>query len=277
VVDVKGCDFTRELNIAAAAAIEAGALILGHYKRPPEVQFKGMDNPVTSADREASALLVRALSSQFPDDEVLSEELPASGGPSGPRRWIIDPLDGTQEFIRHVGEFSVMIGLVVAGRPALGIVYQPITRKLYYATTGAGAFLKEDERVVPLHVSMEKDPARMTAALSRSHHSRDVDRVCQRLRIGRSIVSGSLGLKIGLICEGRAHLYIHSGSGVWQWDTCAPEAILTEAGGRMTNCEGTPLLYGTEFEHSRGVLASAGVVHERLLETISDVRSIASR
>jgi 3'(2'), 5'-bisphosphate nucleotidase len=146
-----------------------------------------------------------------------------------------------------------------------------------------GAFLRENGREIALHVSEEREPALMTIAISRSHHTADVDRACKRLgitRLGitRSIAFGSLGLKVGMICGGQAHLYIHPGPETSLWDTCAANAILTEAGGKMTSCDGTPLRYNPpDLRHTRGVVASTGVIHDRIVEAISDVRAITGR
>jgi 3'(2'), 5'-bisphosphate nucleotidase len=167
-----------------------------------------------------------------------------------------------------------MIGLAVDGVPALGVVCQPVAGKLYSAASGCGAFLKERGAVTRLHVSGESDPPRMTIAVSRSHHSPAVDVVCGRLGITRALRSGSLGLKAGLICEGRAHLYLDTSGRTWQWDTCAADALVREAGGQMTDLDGAPLRYNTaELRNLDGVIASNGTIHDRIVEAASHVRA----
>jgi 3'(2'), 5'-bisphosphate nucleotidase len=268
--------FLRELEISKAAALQAGQILLAHYRQPVEIWWKAPGDPVTAADQEASAFLLRTLKKEFPTDDVLSEEQPRSATNSSPRMWIIDPMDGTREFINHVDEFSVMIGLVMDGKPVAGVIHQPVTGKLYYGAAGAGAFLQESGRDLAIHASDERDPSRMTVAISRSHHTADVNLVCSRLGIERLLPSGSLGLKAGLISCGKAHLYIHAGSETSIWDTCAANIILSEAGGRMTDCDGGRLLYDpAQLRHARGVVASSGVIHERIVEAINDVRTIA--
>ena len=112
----------------------------------------------------------------------------------------------------------------------------------------------------------------MVIALSRSHPSKRVDRVCRFLGIGNSISFGSIGLKVGLICEGLAHLYLYAGSKTYQWDTCAPEAILREAGGRMTDLSNHPIVYNrSDLRNSNGVIASSGSIHDRIAAAVSAV------
>ena len=123
-----------------------------------------------------------------------------------------------------------------------------------------------------LRVSPESNPLQMTVALSRSHHSPKVDLIRSRLGIHKTISSGSLGLKAGLICEGLAHVYLHIGPGTNQWDTCAPQTILHEAGGKITDTSNGALQYNCpEPRNLRGVIASNGTIHDRIVETSQSV------
>jgi 3'(2'), 5'-bisphosphate nucleotidase len=255
----------EELETAKTLAIRAGAILLEHYSRP-RVHWKGRGNPVTEADRLVSAFLVNRLKHLFPDDAVLSEEEPDDKERlSRSRVWILDPLDGTMEFVRRVEEFAVMIGLAIDGVATLGVIYQPTTQKLYYATVGSGAFLIENRTTRLLRVSAESDTERMTIALSRSHPSSHVDAIRHELGIHNSVSYGSLGLKVGLICEGRAHLYLNTSRHTSQWDTCAPDIVLREAGGRMTDLFNAPLRYDVaELRNLRGVIASNGSGHDQI-------------
>jgi 3'(2'), 5'-bisphosphate nucleotidase len=263
---------TTDLEAAKALAVRAGAILLDHYSFP-NVRWKGRDNPVTDADRSASAFLVKELKRIFPGDGVLSEEEPDDAARLFTSRvWIIDPLDGTMEFVRRVDEFAVMIGLAVDGTASLGVVYQPVTEKLYYATGGSGAFLIENRATRLLQVSRESNPPAMTIALSRSHPSPDVDLIRRELGIAGTVSMGSMGLKVGLICEGRAHVYLHTSRHTSQWDACAPDVILHEAGGRMTDLLGAPLRYnGPDVRNTRGVIASNGIIHDRIARTAQSV------
>lgn len=268
-------ELEKELATARELACRAGATILEHYAEKTAVQWKGTHDPVTAADRAASALLVGELKRRFPADGILSEEEPDDLSRLGKARvWIIDPLDGTQEFIARRAEFAVMIGLAVEGVARLGVIYQPSTEKLYYAASGTGAFLVERGVSRPLHVAAETNPARMCMALSRSHNSPQVDFIRTRLGISKTVRSGSIGLKVGLICTGRAHLYLHTGRRTFQWDTCAPEALLHEAGGQMTDLSGDPLCYNTfEPRNLHGIIASNGAMHAEIVSVVTTVQS----
>ena len=258
----------NELDTARDLAVGAGALLLKYFATGAEVERKPDGDPVTKADRAANDFLVAQLKSRFPGDAILSEEEPDDPGRYVRSRiWIIDPMDGTREFIARREEFAVMIGLAVEGAPALGVVYQPATQKLYSAARGLGTTLEVSGSTVALHVSNETDPPLMTIALSRTHHSPAVETVRERLGIGHAISMGSLGLKVGLICEGRAHLYLDLSGRTSQWDTCAPAALLHEAGGRITDGKGDLLRYNIpELRHRSGVIASNGPLHHRIVE-----------
>jgi 3'(2'), 5'-bisphosphate nucleotidase len=256
-----------ELEEVQRIARAAGAILLRHYHEPSTVQWKSPGDPVTAADREASELIISELSRLFPEDGVLSEEAPEDATRFGHHRvWMIDPMDGTREFIDHRDEFAVMIGRLTDGVPSLGVVYQPTTDKLYYSETGHGAFLEQAGNRHELHVSKETVAANMTLAVSRSHKSSRIEKIRETLRIPHSIRSGSVGLKVGLILEQRAHLYIHPGNYTHIWDTCAPDAIIYEAGGVMTDIYGERLRYLDEtVRNPNGIVASNGEVHARAL------------
>lgn len=261
----------KELKVARNLAREAGRVLLDIYAGEHDVQWKGHDDPVTAADHAANELIVKELRRHFPEDGILSEEAPDNAARLSRRRvWMVDPMDGTKQFIERIGEFAVMIGLAVDGEAKLGVVYQPTLDRMYYAAPKMGAFLEEGLTTKRLHVAEAKDPAQLTAAVSRSHHSPKVDLVRRQLGITREIRSGSVGLKVGLIAEGRAHVYIHLGGRTNLWDTCAPEAILREAGGKLTDRTGAPIRYDTsEIRNLRGVLATNGTIHERVLQAIA--------
>ena len=263
----------RELEITRKIAREAGRILMEIYSGDHSVEWKGHDDPVTAADHAANKFIVAELRRHFPDDGILSEE--ATDDPvrlNKARVWLVDPMDGTKQFIERIGEFAVMIGLAINGKPVLGVVYNPATNKMYYAATGSNAYLEESLTTKRLHVAATTDPAQMAAAMSRSHNSPKVDLITERLGIARQVQSGSVGLKVGLLAEGRAHLYLHLGDKTNQWDTCAPQAIIEAAGGIMTDRDGQPLQYNiAEIRNLNGVVASSGVMHERVIEEIQKV------
>ncbi|QQS45989.1 MAG: 3'(2'),5'-bisphosphate nucleotidase CysQ [Acidobacteriota bacterium] len=263
----------KELEVARELAREAGKILLEYYRNGHEVEWKGHDDPVTEADRAANEMLVREIEHRFPGDAVLSEELPDDRMRfQRDRVWMIDPMDGTKQFIDRVGEFAVMIGLAVEGVAQLGVVYHASLDRMFYAAPGQGAYVEEKWSTKRLHVANLSDSSRMVAAMSRSHHSPVVDEIRARLGATEHIRSGSVGLKFGLIAEGRAHLYIHPGHRTNKWDTCGPEAILREAGGMITDTKGDPLRYDTEeIRNLNGIVASNGTIHDRIVETTSAI------
>ena len=152
----------------------------------------------------------------------------------------------------------------------MGVVYQPTLDRLYSGATGSGSYIEEKWTTKRLHVTSDGDFSKMTIALSRSHHSLTVDRICERLGVGHRHKSGSVGLKFGLIAEGRAHLYIHATSQTNQWDTCGPEAILKAAGGIVTDLHGEVLRYNRpEIRNLNGIIASNGTRHAEIVQAAS--------
>lgn len=269
----------NELDAAVALARKAGAAILEHYAREIISENKiGIDDrsePVTEADREASRIIVRGLAELFPEDAILSEEeADESEGRLASRRvWIIDPIDGTFGFIRKDGDFAVQIGLAENGEAVVGVVYLPAHQILYYASKGSGAFLvQNDNEPVRLSVSANTDFSEMNIAVSRDHRSPKMSRIVKDLGLKQEIGRGSVGVKIGLIAERLCDLYVHLSHRTKFWDTCAPQVILEEAGGRITD------LFGSEFRYDignvmnlNGILASNGVSHEQVLTRLTPV------
>ena len=261
----------KELETALALARIAGARILEFYALEIIAEEKlGADNfvePVTIADRTASAIIVEGISEAFPVDAVLSEEETddAENRLAGKRVWMIDPIDGTWGFIKKDGDFGVQIGLTENGEVTLGVVFLPVHDRLFFAAKDAGAFLiQNDNEPKRLRVSGETDFAEMNLASSRNHRSPRMSRIIEDFGIRQEIQRGSVGLKVGLIAEQICDLYIHLSPRTKFWDTCAPQIILEEAGGRMTDVFGFPLRYDLrDVQNHNGVLASNGAAHEK--------------
>ncbi|HZH29456.1 MAG TPA: 3'(2'),5'-bisphosphate nucleotidase CysQ [Pyrinomonadaceae bacterium] len=257
--------YERELGAAISLAREAGAAALEHYGGTLRIVHKSAgDDPVTQADHAANDVIVAGLQREFPADGLLSEEtLDTVRRLSISRVWMVDPLDGTKGFIEGNGDFAVQIGLVEAGAPVLGVVYQPVPGVLHYAARGAGAWVVRPEaEPEPLRVSAETEFRRMRLAASRNHHSPRMANVMRALGLREEIRRGSVGIKTGLIAERQCDLYIHLSPRTKHWDTCAPEAILSEAGGRLTDLWGEPLRYNTEDVQNRnGIVAANGAAH----------------
>jgi 3'(2'), 5'-bisphosphate nucleotidase len=269
----------KELETAIALARTASKRILEFYAFEIIAEEKfGVDNlsePVTIADRTASKIIVEGLAEIFPDDAILSEEETddIETRVSGKRVWMIDPIDGTWGFINKDGDFGVQIGLTDGGEAVLGVVFLPFHDELFYAVKGKGTFLVENGgELKRLQVSDKTDFSQMTLAVSRNHLSPKMARVSKDLHIGKVVHRGSVGLKVGLIARQTADLYIHLSPRTKYWDSCAPQIILEEAGGKMTDLFGAPLRYDlTDVQNHNGILASNGAAHD---ETINLIKSL---
>ena len=267
-------DFDAELAVAIELAREAGALLLDYYKTPFQVDHKddaGHDEPVTEADRAANELIVSRLGHEFPDDGILAEEsIDTAHRLQRERVWLIDPMDGTNSFVSRNGDFAVQIGLAISGDAVLGVVYQPLPAVLYRATRGGGAWAERPgEQIERLSVSNTTNAGEMILASSRSHRSARMDMVISAFGFKDEVRRGSVGIKMGLIAERRADTYIHLSPRTKQWDACGPEAILNEAGGRVTDLFGEPLRYNAErVQNPNGIVATNGAAHEMVIENL---------
>jgi 3'(2'), 5'-bisphosphate nucleotidase len=267
-------NYDRELRVALELAREAGAAILEVYEGPLEIQqkFDSHDRePVTQADTIANEIIVSRLRQEFPDDGILAEEsVDTSHRLDKSRVWMIDPLDGTVGFIEGNGDFAVQIGLSENGECVLGVVYQPLTGLLYRAVRGGGAWIERpDYEPVQARVSEHRELREMRLAASRSHRSPRMDAVIQAFGLREEVLRGSVGIKVGLIVEQQCDLYVHLSPRTKQWDTCAPEIILREAGGAITDLFGQPLGYNkAEVQNRNGVIASNGVAHEQIIDAL---------
>jgi 3'(2'), 5'-bisphosphate nucleotidase len=265
-------DFSRELEVARRIAIEAAELVCGYRGKHMVVESKAEDEPVTEADLAASVLIVERLRAEFPADVILSEEVPDDQSRLGQARvWMVDPIDGTRDFIMGDVGFAVMIGLCVDGRPQVGAVAQPLSRKVYGGIADAGAWLEgPDGGRRPLRTSTLARPPGIRLAASKSHRTSRVDAVKKALQIEDEVNMGSVGLKIGLVSEAARDLYVYTGSRTKVWDTCGPEAILLGAGGRITDMDGAPLVYDrVDLLNRRGIVASNGPLHDYVIATIA--------
>jgi 3'(2'), 5'-bisphosphate nucleotidase len=260
------------LTIAQTVAQEASALILSHSPTSSPKIFKGEgEGYVTKADLEANQLILSRLQSACGTEQFayISEETA-----DNPQRlscdwvWIIDPLDGTKGFLESTGEFAVHIALVHRQRPVLGVVALPALGEIYTAIAQQGAFRQtKDGRKEAIHTSSKTSLETMIAIVSRSHRNSAMDYVLAKLPKQEQQNFGSLGGKFIAIATGKADYYltIPGNSAPKDWDFCAPEIILQEAGGKITYFNGQPLLYNRPDLHQREpILASNGKVHESL-------------
>jgi 3'(2'),5'-bisphosphate nucleotidase len=268
-----------ELEAAIAAARLAGKTIIKHYVEGFETEEKFSDDdysePVTIADREASRIIVDGLEAAFPDDGILSEEETdhIDRRMSKDRVWIIDPIDGTAGFVRHDGDFCIQIGLAVDGTAVLGVVYLPTYDLLSYGVKDQGSFLVtrggEPKR---MHTSDKRDFSQMALAISRHHPSPRIRRIIEHFGFGRTVKRGSVGLKVNLVIDQTCDIYIHPSPRTKLWDTCAPQIILEEAGGRFTDLFGFEMRYnGRDLHNRNGILATNGTSHSLAVKHLEPI------
>ncbi|MEM7579364.1 MAG: 3'(2'),5'-bisphosphate nucleotidase CysQ [Cyanobacteria bacterium P01_A01_bin.80] len=230
---------------------------------------KGKD-PVTAADLAVSNYILKALQSELGNEkfDYISEETYRNqdGKNNSEWVWIIDPLDGTKDFINKTGEYAIHIALVRNNRPELALVAIPETQKLYYAIKGSGTYVENiDGNIKSLRVYESDNSRDLTLVASRNHRNKKLNYLLEKLRFKNQKSVGSIGGKIVAIIEQKADIYISlSGkSAPKDWDIAAPELILTEAGGKFTHFDTTPLQYNTgDISQWGGLLASNSKCHE---------------
>ena len=243
-----GEDYPMLAALARSLALEAGRTIMTFYRRGAAVRTKQDRSPVTEADRAADRLIVAGLGAADPRIPVISEESTgATGGtaaaaPAGGRFWLVDPLDGTREFIAGSGEFTVNIALIEGGRPVLGVLHAPALEETYLAD-GRGSALHVvaggEARTIRARPVPDTGPA---VIASRSHRDAETDAFIAGLRPSSTASAGS-ALKFGLLARGAADLYPRFGR-TMEWDTAAGQAVLAAAGGHVRDLDGRALGYG---------------------------------
>jgi 3'(2'), 5'-bisphosphate nucleotidase len=247
------------LAAAREAALRAGAAILEVYARPFAVEQKADESPVTRADQLAELIILERLRRAAPEIPIIAEELAAASGlpaAAPPRFWLVDPLDGTKEFIRRNGEFTVNIALIEDGEPRLGVVHAPALRFTCWAADGAVFRRLDDAPPQPLRV--RPMPAEGAVVVHSRSHSDDakVAALIQRLPGAETRVSGS-SIKFCLLAAGEADVYPRFGK-TMEWDTAAGQAVLEAAGGSVRLLDGTPLRYGKPGFRNPDFIARGG-------------------
>jgi 3'(2'), 5'-bisphosphate nucleotidase len=232
-----------------ALALEAGRAILAIYGKPlGEVRYKDDASPVTVADEEASKVILAGLPAVVPGVQVVCEETESSEHPSkvGASFVLVDPLDGTKEFISKNGEFTVNIALIVGGRPVVGVVYAPAIDRLFVGwrgEDGEGQAFEERGKRARRAIGVKKpDPDGLVVVASRSHRDASTDEYLKAFRV-KSFASAGSSLKFCMVAAAEADLYPRLGR-TMEWDTAAGQAVLEAAGGTVTRMDDAPLLYG---------------------------------
>lgn len=240
------------LDHVIAIAKQAGAAILQVYATDFSVKRKSDDSPLTQADLAAHDVIVQALKLLTPDIPILSEEseqIPGEVRNSWPLYWLIDPLDGTREFIKRNGEFTVNIALISHHVSVLGVVYAPVNDLLYYAVAGQGAF-KQSRHHPPHRIKTKPfNIEHVIVAGSRSHSDHKLQQFLTNLHIQTGttpeLIHMGSSLKICFVAEGGAHVYPRIGP-TFEWDTAAAHCVLNEAGGDIVDTAGMSLRYNTK-------------------------------
>lgn len=224
-------------------ANEAGEHLQKFYSRSLKVQLKPDHTPVTEADLFLSRFISEKLQILTPDIPILSEEscrISLSERAGWQEYWIIDPLDGTQQFIHHTDQFSIVIGLMQKNRPVLGVIHAPLLNKTYFAMQANGAFLREKDTLIRLNSKKIAQSDRLLITIGTADHPLIRQAACPYAV--EFLQYGSSSLKAGLVAEGKADCYVRLGDS-GEWDTAVAELILEEAGGAVYDLHFQPLSY----------------------------------
>ena len=220
--------------------------------------------PVTDADLAAERILLEGLGRVHPGDAVLSEETHPRLRRSGSRLWCIDPIDGTREYVDGLAEFAVQIGLLVEGQPVAGALGLG-SGEVFWGWSGGSCMVRDDRGDRAVTVPPPPPLPEAVAIHSRTRLGRRTADGLSRLGVARRLPAGGVGFKAMQILLGRAHVYLHYGSGTTWWDTVAPVAVFRAAGGAATDAAGDPDLYREDLRHRAGLLFAAPPLGARAL------------
>ena len=244
--------YEKELSVAIDAVRKAGKIIMEIYNSNElGVEIKEDHSPVTKADKAADKLISEILKKNFPDYGLLTEE--SVDDKSRLKKdyvWIVDPIDGTKEYVAHSGEFTVNIGLSYKKMPVLGVILIPVTGEIYYATKNGGAFYLNQELLVKIHVNDKVSD--LTTLVSRFHSNPTEQAMIEKHsdKIKHQVVVGAT-IKGCYIAHGYAEMSYRFSSNTKEWDTCAMQVIVEQAGGYILKFDGTPIVYNREDVYNR--------------------------
>jgi len=269
--DIPISDKIPELDIAIKAAIEAGNAILEIYQKDYKTSTKNDNSPITDADLKSNEVIKEILShtkhwilSEEDKDDLdrLSQEI----------IWIVDPLDGTSDFIDKTGEFTVMISLIKNKKPILGVIGWPTENTLFVAQKGSGAFRFSNEKWEKISVTKISEVPKCRTVGSRHHLSDKEKSFIKKLGIEDFTSIGS-SLKVGKISSGEAEAYITTTNKMKEWDSAASYCIISEAGGKMTDMLGNDITYNNkDVYHQNGILVTNGLVHNKIVEEFKKLK-----
>jgi len=233
------------IDLLCSIACRAGDVVMAVYSSDFSVWEKEDSSPLTEADLRADAIIRNGLEAAFPDVYILSEESVSAGKEPNERFFLVDPLDGTKEFLKRSDEFTVNIALIDQGRPIAGVVYAPALGELFFAAEGVGAWRRDGEGLSSLRVKPVAGERALCVLGSRSHGGEQLSAWLEKLDGEYSFVAAGSSLKFCRIAEGKADVYPRFGP-TSQWDTAAAQCILEQAGGVVTDMSGIPLGYGLD-------------------------------
>ena len=241
-------------------AEEAGKTILEVYNSDDfGVEVKEDDSPLTRADKASNDIIEKRLTELYPEIPILSEEgkeISFDKRKNWKQFWCVDPLDGTKEFIKRNGEFTVNIALINDGNPIAGVIFVPVTNEIFYGDIKNGSFkIDSDGNKKQLRVSSKSPNDELSVVQSRSHSGKEENQFYSKYKIKQALSKGS-SLKICLVAEGHAEIYFRGGP-TWEWDTAAGHAILLGAGGYFVNKDSSELVYNKEIIKNFGFIASS--------------------
>lgn len=259
------------IEIARELALKASNEVIRLLHQPIHQERKKDRSLVTEADLRSDSILREGLAKAFPDHAIVTEEDGLSGKVGSDWVWLVDPLDGTKAYAKGIPGFCVMVGLLKEGRPHLGVVVDPLQNLIYEAVRGQGAYLTSQGKRSRLQVSSRHDFFKMPLVTSTGFKEDLLKRIVDRLRTPVCEPINSVGIKVGMVMRQEADIYLNHHT-VHYWDTCAPQIILEEAGGRFTLLDGTPLQYDLAGDHSHGALtlATNGTRHEELIGILAE-------
>ena len=247
---------------------EAGRVILDVYATDFDVAMKGEDEPVTKADIDANKVITEALwhyGYPIMSEEGMDDQARFDSG----YVWIVDPLDGTGDFVRKTGEFCSMVALLKDNEPIFCVIYLPTNDTLYYAHKGEGAYVRTADGNKKLKVSDVHAVEHATAVVSRTHTDEALRGLVGTIQPKDSIPVGSNGVKAAMVAEGAVEFFINGTHKMGEWDIAAPQLLVEEAGGRVTGAFGEELTYNKKDPHAEfGIFASNGLLHDAILSRI---------
>ena len=257
-------DKIPELDIAIKAAQEASNVILDIYQKDYNISTKTDNSPVTDADLESNKIINKILSNT--KYSILSEEdVDDQSRLSKDMIWIVDPLDGTSDFIDKTGEFTVMIALIQNKKPIFGVIAWPTEKTLFVAQKNCGAFRYSNDKWDKISVTKIENLSKCRTIGSRHHLSDKEKEFIKKIGIKDFSSIGS-SLKVGKISSGEAEVYITTTNKMKEWDTAASYCIITEAGGKMTDMLGNQLTYNNKnVYHQNGILVTNGFIHNKIV------------